>query len=325
MDDRPLEISVALCTYNGAAYLDRQLASIASQDCLPDELVVCDDGSSDETPAMVRQFAETAPLTVRLKINQKNLGVAGNFSKAIGLCQGDLIVMADQDDMWRKNKVGQLKRRFEQNPAVAFAFSDAALVDGQGKPLDETLWKALRFSARDRTRMSSGQAFDVLLTRNFVTGATMAFRSDFKDILLPIPAGWIHDGWIAILLSALAPCELIPEPLIEYRQHAHQQIGGQTLTFFRQLQIARQQDSEYFRMIADNFALVRDRLEQFRPRLSDERCLTALDEKVRHFQAKSRMREIGTWRLPTILQELLTGRYRRYSFGWKSVAQDVFL
>ena len=52
MNDRPLKISVALCTYNGAAYLDGQLASIASQDCLPDELVVCDDGSSDETPAM---------------------------------------------------------------------------------------------------------------------------------------------------------------------------------------------------------------------------------------------------------------------------------
>jgi glycosyltransferase involved in cell wall biosynthesis len=325
VNDQPLKISIALCTYNGAAYLDRQLASIAGQDCLPDELVVCDDGSSDETPAIVRRFAEHAPLTVRVEINEENLGVAGNFARAIGLCQGDLIMLADQDDVWRKNKVRRLKQRFEQGPAIAFAFSDAVLVDEHESPLDDTLWDALQFSARERKRMPEGQAFDVLLQRNFVTGATMAFRSDFKDVLLPIPAGWIHDGWIAILLSALAPCELISEPLIEYRQHAHQQIGGQTLTFFRQLQIAKQQDSEYFRKIADNFTLVRDRLGQFRPRLLDERCLTVLDEKVRHFQAKTRMREPGTWRWPTILQELLTGRYRRYSLGWKSVAQDVFL
>ncbi|MBC7931137.1 MAG: glycosyltransferase, partial [Rubrivivax sp.] len=93
-------LSIAMCTYDGGRYLAEQLASIAAQTRAPDELVVCDDRSRDETTSIVRRFAETAPFPVRLYVNEQNLGSTRNFEKAIGLCEGELIALSDQDDVW---------------------------------------------------------------------------------------------------------------------------------------------------------------------------------------------------------------------------------
>src|SRR3954470_17842517 len=92
--------SVAMCTYNGARFLGEQLASVAAQTRPPDELVVCDDRSTDETASLVRDFAAAAPFRVRLHVNERNLGSTRNFERAVSLCEGDLIALSDQDDEW---------------------------------------------------------------------------------------------------------------------------------------------------------------------------------------------------------------------------------
>src|ERR1019366_197610 len=97
---RKNRISVALCTYNGERFLSQQLASIGKQTRLPDELVVCDDSSTDRTVAIVREFAASVSFPVRVFENQRNLGSAANFERAIRLCDGDLIALSDQDDIW---------------------------------------------------------------------------------------------------------------------------------------------------------------------------------------------------------------------------------
>src|SRR5688572_14133745 len=99
------KFSVAMCTYNGARYLKEQLDSFTVQTRLPDELIVCDDGSSDETCQIVSTFAASAPFTVRLEVNQQTLGSTQNFAKAIQLCRGDLIALCDQDDVWLPGKL----------------------------------------------------------------------------------------------------------------------------------------------------------------------------------------------------------------------------
>src|SRR3712207_5989304 len=100
-----MSLSVALCTYDGARYLPEQLESLARQRRLPDELVVCDDGSADDTVDVVRRFADRAPFAVRLSLNPQNLGFVKNFEQAIRLCRGDLIALADQDDVWHPQKL----------------------------------------------------------------------------------------------------------------------------------------------------------------------------------------------------------------------------
>jgi glycosyltransferase involved in cell wall biosynthesis len=110
-----MDLSIALCTYNGAAYLKEQLESIAAQTRTPYELVISDDQSTDDTLRLIQEFAATAGFPVRLSVNESNLGIAKNFEKAISLCRGDVIVLSDQDDVWHNDNAsalaGFLKRR----------------------------------------------------------------------------------------------------------------------------------------------------------------------------------------------------------------------
>src|SRR5271168_1256902 len=95
-----MRVSVAMCTYNGAAYLEEQLESLALQSFPPEELVVCDDVSTDATPQILDDFARRAPFSVRIVKNSANVGYRRNFEQAIGLCQGEVIALSDQDDFW---------------------------------------------------------------------------------------------------------------------------------------------------------------------------------------------------------------------------------
>ena len=86
-----MKISIALCTYNGAKFLQEQLDSIAFQTRIPDEMIICDDQSKDSTLEILKNFVSKASFPVRLFLNEKNLGSTKNFGKAIGLCTGDII------------------------------------------------------------------------------------------------------------------------------------------------------------------------------------------------------------------------------------------
>src|SRR3954454_9678676 len=95
-----MKVSVALASYNGARFIDEQLASLAAQTRPPDELVVCDDGSTDDTLDHVERFAATAPFEVRIVRNAENLGFSGNFQRVLALVRGDIVFICDQDDIW---------------------------------------------------------------------------------------------------------------------------------------------------------------------------------------------------------------------------------
>jgi glycosyltransferase involved in cell wall biosynthesis len=316
-------LSIALCTYNGERFLPAQLDSFCSQQRLPDELIVCDDASRDGTVRVVQSFAERAPFPVRLEVNPTNLGTAANFTKALSLVRGDLILPADQDDVWCPEKLDRIERTMAENPAAGVAFSNATLVDENLHPRGSRLWNAIEFGSSERRLLATGSGVRVLARRNVVTGAAMAFRSAFRDLVLPVPSGWVHDAWIALLIAAVAPIVPIPESLILYRQHPDQQIGAPVRGLVTQYQTARERDRAAFRGVAERFAEALDRLSRW-PRVPPE-SLRVLTEKVRHAQIRARMREPGVWRLPSVLRECWRGNYRRYSRGWKAVAQDLFL
>jgi len=104
---KTIKASICLTTYNGSKYLQQQLDSFLAQSILPDELVVCDDGSTDATCEIIERFKQIAPFEVRLYKNENNLGYAQNFSKALGLCKGDFVFLSDQDDVWLPKKLNQ--------------------------------------------------------------------------------------------------------------------------------------------------------------------------------------------------------------------------
>ena len=124
-----MRLSIAMCTYNGGSSLREQLTSVLTQGRLPDELVICDDGSTDCTVEIVREFQAAAPFEVQLIVNDKKLGSTKNFEKCIQLCKGDIIVLSDQDDSWQPDRLRLSEEVFLARPDAGAVFSDALIVD----------------------------------------------------------------------------------------------------------------------------------------------------------------------------------------------------
>lgn len=330
---RAPSLSVALCTYNGARHLPQQLESLAAQTRPPDELVVCDDRSSDDTAALVTEFAARAPFPVRLRVNARNLGSTRNFEVAIRLCAGQVIALCDQDDVWLPQKLARIGAVFGARPEVGLVFSDGVVVDEALRPLGHGVWDSFGFTPRMRRRVRRGGAFDLLLGRNLVTGATMAFRAVYREAALPVPAGTdrIHDGWIALVVAALAPVALIEEPLILYRQHTAQQLGaGLPVEWEKPLgekvRLARRAGAAGYR---DQAAA----LERLRACLAEASAgsfpaaaaLARVDAKLANLRARAAMPGRLSARVPRVARELLSGRYHRYAEGMLSAARDLLV
>jgi hypothetical protein len=325
-----MKLSIAMCTYNGTGYLAQQLASIAEQTRLPDELVVCDDASRDGTPEMVRAFAAEARFPVRLYVNQQNLGSNKNFERAIKLCDGDVIALCDQDDVWHPEKLALMEALLAAEPETALVFTNGNVIGDDSRSANFTLWEGCGFGTRSQERVRAGQAFAVLVERASVTGAAMAFRARFLDLLLPFPenAVFVHDEWIALLIAACGKLAMVDKPLIKYRQHPGQQIGvsrpvsktAQSPATLVREAIGR--DTTFSTEIK-KLRTVERRLESKRGLFPCEDAYRMVRNKASHLEARARMLERGLSSVPSVLRELMSLRYHRYSRGLYSAMKDL--
>src|SRR4051794_34105932 len=181
-----MRISVVLTTYNGSRFLREQLESVVAQTRPPDELVARDDGSDDETPAILEEFADRAHFPVRLELGTSRLGSTPSFERALGLCTGDVVALCDQDDVWRRDKLEVLHRVFSERPHVGVVFSNAALIDEHGSPLRHAVWDIFDPDARGRWMVRRGSAA-VTLTRFTAPGCAIAYRAEHHTAVLPFP------------------------------------------------------------------------------------------------------------------------------------------
>lgn len=317
-----MKISVAMATCNGQRWIEEQLASIAAQRRPPDEIIVHDDASEDNTAEIMRTFARRAGLPVQCVVHPRRVGTVGNFASVIAACHGDVIVLSDQDDRWAPEKLLRLEQAFA-DPHVVLAFSDAALTDDMLRPLHRRLWRSIGFSAAMQQRMEAGDGVAVQLRRYVVTGATCAFRADLRRLVLPIPDGWAHDAWIGLLAAAVGKVVPIRAPLIEYRQHARQQVGGRRKSFAGQMELAHTMDHEFFLQLAAQYEAARARLAPWEDG-ETQAAQHLIGQKVAHCRVRAalhlsaRLKRIGA-----VLREM--PRYGKYSQGWKAVLQDLVL
>jgi len=316
------KFSVAMCTYGGAWFVGAQLESIAAQTRPPDEVVVCDDRSPDETARLVERFAAAASFPVRLHVNERNLGSTKNFERAISLCDGDLIALCDQDDVWLPGKLARLEEEFRRRPRAALVFSDAEVADEAGRPTGRRLWESVGVGREELERLRAGKGLGELLSGATVTGATAALRADLRRLVLPIPEGLplIHDAWIALLAACVAEVSAVEEPLVLYRRHAGQQVGplerkteagalGRANPYEATLAVAR---------------AVRERLLERRGEgFEAAGALAELDARIAHLEARRGLPRARLRRTWPVLRELLSLRYRHYSRGVASAAKDL--
>jgi glycosyltransferase involved in cell wall biosynthesis len=216
-------ISVCMATYNGSKYLELQLRSILDQIGPQDELIVVDDASRDDT---IRLINEQRDSRVRVSANPQNLGVVRTFEKALSMSRGEIVFLADQDDIWYPHKVSSILDCFNAHPEATLVLSDARIVDGEGHPIQES-WASNR-------NFTPGVAAN--LWRNRYVGCAMAFRSEMLQACLPFPDDIpMHDMWIGCINQLGGSVILIDEPLMDYRKHGANVTTGQHASIRRML------------------------------------------------------------------------------------------
>jgi hypothetical protein len=313
-----LSLSVALASYNGERYIGEQLDSIARQTRLPDELIISDDASRDATTGIALDFARRAPFPVKILQNSTRAGSTRNFEIAIRACKGDIIFLCDQDDVWYPNKISLVEERFINNPDAGAVFTDADVVDENLHPLGRRLWQIYKFGPDKQARFVANDALGVLLKQPVVTGATMAFRSSYRNLVLPIPQTW-HDAWIALLIGATSRLEALPAQLIAYRQHGDNQLGIP--------RAGRNRGKSCAAIYGPRVLLyeaIRKRLEEFEERVRvSEQTIHRLDEKLAFLRASAALPQPRWRRLPVALHELMALRYHSYAHGLSTFCKDL--
>lgn len=209
-----MKISVCLIVYNGIAFLNSQLDSILSQSVQADEIVIVDDGSTDESWSYISAIASRYD-SIKCYKNSRNLGVNATIQKACLKATGDWILFSDQDDIWFKDKIMVLKNAITCFPSAdlfmsnAIIFRDSEIYISPSKMLFE----------KDISKISPMNVF----VKNNLVGALMTVRRQFLvKICLPIPLGiGYHDQWIGMLCLALGSYQYIPQPLVYYRRHVN--------------------------------------------------------------------------------------------------------
>jgi len=206
----PHLVSIALCTYNGEKFLAKQLDSLLAQDYEPMEIIAVDDRSSDNTWNILEEYALKDD---RLKLyqNEQNLGHTLNFEKAIKLCEGDFIALADQDDIWEK---GKIKTMMCYTDGCMMVYHDSDFIDDKADLIgDKTM--------ASNHRMYEGDSSLPTILGNNIHGHAILFNSKLKKYLFPFEAGFSHDWAIAFAAFNLGKVKYLDHVLVHYRQHQH--------------------------------------------------------------------------------------------------------
>lgn len=199
-------ISVAMATYNGEKYIKEQLESILKQLNDDDEVIISDDGSTDNTINIIKSFEDK-----RIKVfDGPHNGVKQNFANAIYNCTGKYIFLSDQDDVWMKNKINKILEVFEKEGCTCVVHDNITFDSNTGKTIQESFFKF--------RNSKSGIIKNII--KNSYIGCCMAFKGNLKKDILPIPNDIeMHDQWIGLICEKEGKSLFINDKLIRYRRH----------------------------------------------------------------------------------------------------------
>ncbi len=205
MNRSPL-VSIALCTYNGAEYLSEQLDTLVNQTYKNIEIVVVDDYSTDDTFTLLKDYANRFP-QFKIYKNDRNLGFSRNFERAVRLCNGELIALCDQDDIWDHQKIELQVNAIKDN---VFVYHDSEFIYKNGITVNRKMSDLFNFYRGDNP--------EAFLFFNCVSGHTILMKKMLIDTALPL-RGHFHDWWLAYVATNIGKIDFIPRSLVKYRQH----------------------------------------------------------------------------------------------------------
>lgn len=198
-------ISVCLATYNGEKYIREQLNSILLQLNQNDEVIISDDGSTDNTISILESYNDS-----RIKIYKNHFkNVVKNFEFVINKSKGDYIFLSDQDDIWEPSKVKEYIHVFSKDDKTTLILSNLQLIDKVGNNLHREFYR----------NNFSDKLLNNIIQNNFI-GCSIAFRKEVKNFILPFPNNLaMHDWWIGVCSIVFGKVVFIDKKLIYYRRH----------------------------------------------------------------------------------------------------------
>jgi len=212
-----LKVSVAMTTYNGEKHLNEQLISLINQGKKPDEVIICDDGSTDNTVAIIKKFIEDNNLKSSWKVykNKINKGYTRNFLDCASMTTGDIIFFCDQDDIWHPDKISKMTTTFKDNNVKAMSCT-LSVIDSQGKTIN-TLFNKLRLGDGKLKKIN----FAAQVKNNMSVGLTLAVRRETIDYLKPIILKYDlpFDVPVGLLTSIDGGYYILGIPLVYRRVH----------------------------------------------------------------------------------------------------------
>ena len=199
-----MKISVCIAAYNGGRFIREQVMSILPQLGEEDEMVVSDDGSTDDTIAILESFHDPR---IKIFVNEGRHGFIWNFENALKHSSGAFVFLCDQDDVWKQDKVKVVIQALEKHDMV---LHDAELVDQDGVKTGKLYSDGLH----------QRKGFWSNLWKTRWLGCCMAFRRNVLEMALPFPHHIVgHDGWISAVRLAKFDYDYLPDVLMWYRRH----------------------------------------------------------------------------------------------------------
>lgn len=202
-----------MTTYNGEAFIIPQLESLKNQTRTPDEVLIFDDQSKDDTPKLIQNFISENNLSWSLVINAEQQGWRKNFMQGFQKARGDIIFPCDQDDIWNYHKIEDMAKILEERPEINLLVSNYSI-------LYDSSYNRKRIQSKfinDKAVVRLG----VLEVKNISRpGCVYSFRSDFLEKIQPFwEEDFAHDAWVWRCAVLEQSAYLYRYSLIEFRRH----------------------------------------------------------------------------------------------------------
>ncbi len=225
------KITIVLATYNGELFLEEQIKSIQSQTIVGWQLFVRDDGSTDNTVAIIEKLAaEDSRIQLVSVASQKPLGPVGNFAfliEHVFKLSPDFIAFADQDDIWFNDKLERqllAMNRIEHDigkHCPILVFSDLELINGENQKIHAS------FMNYQHIHQPGTAGLSTLLVQNHIVGCTMMANRALLETAYPLPKGaYMHDWWFGLCAKACGHLEYLSKPTMQYRIHGKNAVGA---------------------------------------------------------------------------------------------------
>ena len=208
-------VSICIATYNGQEYLKEQLDSVCNQTYKNIEILIQDDGSSDNTINIIQTYQKKH--NIELFINDANVGYIKNFETLIKKARGEYIALCDQDDIWAENKIELLVNNISDSSLI---YSNSLLIDSTGNSLNKTLQEKLK-----NNFIASKEPLNFFFD-NSVSAHAVLFKKELLSTIFPFPEHIYFDAWIALNAANEEGVSYLEQNLVYYRQHSTNTLGN---------------------------------------------------------------------------------------------------